>query len=343
MHIHYDCDNFTRLALVRYGVTTVRNFDHHILRDREQELISCRNLVSPDIYFGYPHRYEHSGRYNNIAKDGADFLVHRFFHWPENKKPLEIARNNGLDVALEAWLGNKIHSLIENKLVRTVEGMNAIISPDWPKGDPDLELINLLKDQDGIWSVPCATASSGPWDLGGVINAYYRNYHGEVPASIVDNWAEIVLSDKGDKRLLPGIMKRYHSDRIWILTRMIKEGVPLLIGSEAGSGMPLIYPGFSVHEEMQLFRDLGMKEGDVLDAATIEAAKCLRLDERVGRVAKGYRADMVVLEENPLTDIGNYLSIGAVMTNGFWLGPRELDWIKASLGESGPFEGRKLK
>lgn len=343
MHVHYGCDHNFRLALLRYGVTSVRNFDYYHLLSTERELIQDRNLVSPNLYNAFSHQVAGLSGGFSLADLEPDFLSHSMFQSSPDALSLDELSSAGWDVALESWPGDPVQSILEKGQVRTVEGMNVFVSPAWPDAEPDFALLDVIKGQDEIWEVPCATSSSGPWRLGSKIKSYYRNYSGSVPASISQNWFELGHSQAIGGRINPENMQAYHSNRIWILSRLIKEEVPLLLGSEAGSGMPMVYPGFSLHEEMQLFQDLGMEIGDVLDAATIEAARCLRIDDVAGRIARGYRADLVVLQKNPLLDIAHYQTIESVMVNGLWLGKEEMDWIRRSLRERMPFTTRKLK
>ena len=80
-----------------------------------------------------------------------------------------------------------------------------------------------------------------------------------------------------------------------------------------------------------------------MDAASIESARALGKEGEIGKVARGHRADLVILDHNPLENIEHYRDIHGVMINGFWLGPKEMGWIKTSLGEKEPLKPRKTK
>jgi imidazolonepropionase-like amidohydrolase len=91
-------------------------------------------------------------------------------------------------------------------------------------------------------------------------------------------------------------------------------GVPFLIGTDITA--PLIYPGFSVHEEMAyLVREGGVAPLDVLRAATLNAARAMR-DGESGRIAPGHRADLLLLAADPLNDIAASTNIDAVIAGG---------------------------
>ena len=76
-------------------------------------------------------------------------------------------------------------------------------------------------------------------------------------------------------------------------------------------------PGFSIHEELQAFAEAGLTPYRVLRAATLSAAAALDRSDR-GAVVAGMRADLLLLDSNPLTDVGNVNRRVGVMVNGRW-------------------------
>jgi imidazolonepropionase-like amidohydrolase len=75
-------------------------------------------------------------------------------------------------------------------------------------------------------------------------------------------------------------------------------------------------PGFGLHEEMALLARGGMSPFEVLRAATIEPARYFGMLDSAGTVAAGKVADLVLLDANPLLDMGNTRRISAVIANG---------------------------
>ena len=78
----------------------------------------------------------------------------------------------------------------------------------------------------------------------------------------------------------------------------LEAGVPIAMGTDAGT--PFNYHE-DIPEELELMVEYGLSPTDALEAATVNAAELLGLDA-VGRLAEGYRADLLVLESNPLAD-----------------------------------------
>ncbi|CAN0452950.1 unnamed protein product, partial [Scytosiphon promiscuus] len=74
--------------------------------------------------------------------------------------------------------------------------------------------------------------------------------------------------------------------------------------------------GLAMHGELQLLSEGGMSNLDVLKAATINGATTLGLEEQIGSIKAGKLADIIVLDENPLTDIRNTETVSRTMVNG---------------------------
>ena len=108
--------------------------------------------------------------------------------------------------------------------------------------------------------------------------------------------------------------------------RLIKElydaGVPVLLGTDS----PQVFsvPGFSIHREMRVMVESGLTPYQVLHAGTAAVADFLGVDD-FGRVAEGQRADLVLLNANPLEDIGHFADSAGVMVNGVWLSRSDID------------------
>lgn len=101
-----------------------------------------------------------------------------------------------------------------------------------------------------------------------------------------------------------------------LLRPMYHAGVPLLAGTHTAAITPFIYPGFSLHDELQSMARAGVRAIDALRSATIEPARALGKENTLGSIAPGKLADLVLLEANPLDDIANTRRIHAVVANG---------------------------
>lgn len=104
-----------------------------------------------------------------------------------------------------------------------------------------------------------------------------------------------------------------------------EEGVPLAVGTDAGVEQDLnVMPGWSLHEELAILTGLGFTPYEALRQATVAAAAFLGLPGE-GIVAEGARADLLLLDANPLEDPGAARRPAAVVAGGRWLGRAELE------------------
>ena len=87
-------------------------------------------------------------------------------------------------------------------------------------------------------------------------------------------------------------------------------GVPLIAGTDEG------IPAFSVYREIELYAKAGFTNMEALQAATSVAATAMRVANDVGTIEKGKRADLLVLDANPLDNISNIRTVRFVMKDG---------------------------
>jgi imidazolonepropionase-like amidohydrolase len=110
-----------------------------------------------------------------------------------------------------------------------------------------------------------------------------------------------------------------------LLKELSSNGVPVLAGTDLGS--LLIYPGFSLHDELQgLVDQVGLMPVEALRAATVAPAQFFKA-ANWGRIANGQRADLVLLEGNPLDDIRMTRRIRSVVLDGKYYDRSTLDTL----------------
>lgn len=111
--------------------------------------------------------------------------------------------------------------------------------------------------------------------------------------------------------------------------RLAAAGVPIM----AGTDTPIFFltPGFSLHEELALLVRSGLTPLQAIAAATIEPARYFGLEDRMGSIAPGRVADLVLLEASPLEEIGNTRRIRAVVSRGRFYDRQALDGMLEGL------------
>lgn len=148
-----------------------------------------------------------------------------------------------------------------------------------------------------------------------------------LPPPVLEHWrAALALTE-----LEPPMDWETHLRREMADLRLLHEaGVILLAGSDFG-GVPLIFPGFSVHEELQLLVEhAGMTPLEALQTATRNPPIFFGMQAELGTIQPGRVADLVLLRADPLSDIRNTQQIQAVVSGGRFFDRADLDALLAS-------------
>ena len=131
---------------------------------------------------------------------------------------------------------------------------------------------------------------------------------------------EYVTRWHGHEAEVPSALVKFRRQYAWMqhLTKALSDsGIPIVAGSDAPGGM--VIPGFSLLEELHLLNEAGLSAYRVLAAATRDAARCLGGDSEFGTVSVGKRADVVLLDRNPLADLSALQAPIGVVVRGRWL------------------------
>ena len=124
--------------------------------------------------------------------------------------------------------------------------------------------------------------------------------------------------------------RRFVQKELEVVLAMHRAGIPFLAGTDTPPGV-YIFPGFSLHEELQRFVAAGFSPVEALQTATLNPAKFLGLEGEMGTIEKGKRADLVLLDANPLEDIRNTQRIAGVIANGRYFSRADLDKMLAGV------------
>jgi imidazolonepropionase-like amidohydrolase len=116
-----------------------------------------------------------------------------------------------------------------------------------------------------------------------------------------------------------------------IVGKMNAAGVHLMAGTD--SAAPNVFPGFGLQEELTYLVRAGLTPLQALQKATSGPAEFLEKTNEQGRIAAGQRADLVLLDADPLRDIRNTQQIHAVVLNGKLLERSELDALLAAAAQ----------
>jgi len=101
---------------------------------------------------------------------------------------------------------------------------------------------------------------------------------------------------------------------MFLVERMHNQGVPIAAGTDTPIGLSI--PGYSLHSELEMLVRAGLTPLEAIGAATVKPAEYFSLQDKMGTIEVGMKADLVLLNANPLADISNSKQISAVISKG---------------------------
>ena len=116
-----------------------------------------------------------------------------------------------------------------------------------------------------------------------------------------------------------------------MMLALYESGALLMSGTDAT--LPVLVPGFSLHDEFETLADVGLSPYDVLRTSTYNPALYLGELDEFGTVETGKRADLVLLEANPLEDIANTRQIAGTMVRGRYYSRADLDLMLEAVAQ----------
>jgi imidazolonepropionase-like amidohydrolase len=150
------------------------------------------------------------------------------------------------------------------------------------------------------------------------------------PAAEVDQW--VIQQTEAEQTARPAAeLSKLMGLRRQILKAMAAAHL-VVLGSDTPFGFSV--PGFSLRNETQEMIKAGLTPAQVIEAGTIAPARYFGLEAEAGTVAVGKRADLLLVDGNPLQDVANIFRTSGVMVNGRWLPRAELDAMLADIAQA---------
>lgn len=139
---------------------------------------------------------------------------------------------------------------------------------------------------------------------------------------LVSGWSDFVRQIRNSDDYDEEQARRYLDIRKQLTLALHEHGNRVLLGADA----PQIFnpPGFSAHRELELLVESGLTPFQALQTGTVNIGRYLHEEDTVGKVARGYRADLILLDSNPLESIPFQAHIQGVIYRGNLLDKAEL-------------------
>lgn len=142
-----------------------------------------------------------------------------------------------------------------------------------------------------------------------------------VAPELAESWQRFPRTPRSPQELAD--QQELFRHQLALVGDMSRAGVGLLAGTDALN--PFCFPGFSLHDELELLVQAGLSPMQALQAATRNPAEYLGELDSAGTIAEGKRGDLVLLGADPLADIGNTRRINGVVAAGVLLPRDRLD------------------
>ncbi len=334
------------------GITTIRGMLGHPEHLKLRAQAANNEILSPRIFTSSPSVNGNSVKTKEEARvkiaqykeEGYDFLkIHPGLKLDVFNEIVKTAKEVGIgfsghvpvDVGVRHAISSGFSSI--DHIDGYLEGLvpeSANVAPDQNGffgynfthlADTSLidDLIKLTK-QHKVWVVPTQSLFGrwfSPVDPEQIAeNSPDMKY---MPKSTVNQW----ISSKRNLIENPEYsMEKYilFTDiRYRLIHKLHQDGHGLLLGSDA----PQVFnvPGFSIHHELYAIVNAGLSPLEAIQTGTINPAIFFDMEGAFGEVKVGAAADLILLDKNPLEDIGNLRNPAGVMVRGRWLDRETID------------------
>ncbi len=259
----------------------------------------------------------------NLAEQGVDLIKVRNTHSAETFLAIVAeAKKYGLSVAA--------HAPPMDLTVASAAGMGSIEHTDSSLSmrNQDVKKIARSFAQNGTWYTPTFVSGIKRLTPKETLLKSLNDVEGKsdrrnlyMPLAIIESWKKWVekLNHNSGSLDWEAQTKRGISE----FRLMHKEGVGVLAGTDYG--VLLIYPGFSLHDELEnLVKEGGLTPFEALQAATKNPPYFFNLQSELGTIEASKIADLVLLSANPLENISNTKKIDSVILNGKYFSRSDL-------------------
>jgi imidazolonepropionase-like amidohydrolase len=327
-------DDTLFLYLAR-GITTVRGMLGHPGQLQLRERAAAGTLLSPTLYLAGPSFNGQSvsspeqaaAMVRDQKREGWDLLkVHPGVELLEYEAMARTAREEGIRFGghVPADVGIERAIALGQETFDHLDGYVEALRGDAGPVDPAAlaELVRKSREAKvavvptmALWEVLYGTA-----DLQALL-AYPELAY--VSPAAVEQWRQAFEARRAHPSYDAAAARHVIANRVRVLRALHEGGVPVVFGTDAPQQFSV--PGFSLLREVPYMTAAGMSSWDVLVSATRAVGEYFRGSDTFGQVAQGHRADLLLLDGDPLADLGALERQAGVMVRGRWLPKAEID------------------
>jgi imidazolonepropionase-like amidohydrolase len=319
---------------VANGVTTVRGMQGAAGQLELRKAVQRGDLMAPTLYLAGPAfsgtsvrtPEEASARVLEQKNEGWDLLkvlgglsVDAYTAMARAAKEVDIPFGGHVPSAVGVTRALEMGQETFDHLDGYAEQLNGVTRPIEEQALQDLVA---RTKKAGAWVVPTFVV----WEtLRGPVTLDSRTALPELrymPPETVRQWTTSLENRLKNAQFNAIEAKQYIDNRLRILWTLHAAGVGILLGSDAPQQFNV--PGFSIHREMKRMTDAGMSTYDIIKSGTANVGQHFKAQDEFGTVAVGKRADLILLDANPLEDLANIQRQAGVMVRGRWLPQSEI-------------------
>lgn len=315
------------------GITTVRGMLGHDNQLDLKERVNKGGQLGPNLYLAGPSfsggsinsPQEAAERVHRQVDEGWDLLkVHPGLTYEEFEAMADEANEAGIPFAghvpEDVGLENAIR--MGQQTIDHLDGYIAFMDAETqPVTDEQLQRAVELTVEHDVWVVP----TQALWEtLIGAADAEKLRSYNELkymPENIVQNWHNFLDEGVTNTPFYSGEHARQHAENRQKLLKALQDGgAKILMGTDA----PQLFsvPGLSIRHELSIMENAGLTPYEILVSGTYNVGKYFEDKDRFGTITEGSRADLLMVNGNPLEDLTVIEDHEGVMVRGIWL-PRE--------------------
>ncbi len=249
----------------------------------------------------------------------------------EVKDVAEEAHRLGMTVTGHVPEGLNAYQVIEagQDQINHVSYIADIMTPPLPEGASRLDRANAaanidLKSPEAQKAIAFLVQHGTVVDPTVALFEFFTASSAKLPASIEPGVTHVapelqaILAEAGPPTAHTELQEKIVQKDIAIIAALHHAGVPIVAGTDQ------TVPGYSLYREIELYAQAGFTPMEAIQAATIVPARVMGLDKELGTVEAGKRADVIILDANPLESIHNIRKVEFVITNGVMYNCAEL-------------------
>ncbi|MEO7804335.1 MAG: amidohydrolase family protein, partial [Actinomycetota bacterium] len=172
-----------------------------------------------------------------------------------------------------------------------------------------------------VWNCPTITVHQGHNPTSEAKDSPLLDY---LPRNVRDWWLSPYNAPPEHLRAETETVKGQMVDKhIEVLSILRQQGAPVVLGTDTPN--PFVIPGFAIHDEFDNFVAAGFTPFEAIRCATSEAARFVDQSNDWGTIEVGKRADLLLVSDNPLSNVRNLREPSAIFVNGWALLREDLD------------------